>query len=177
MGKINSIIKDGGLEKFDEADLPGVYVEYIVPDNVSEIGALSFNGCQHLYRVVIPDTVDTIKVAAFANCKNLLKVRLPERCIIEDYAFAGCENLQVVIMPKIAEIGKDAFKGCPFQYNNSFSALNKIETEESKDTLADQLMKRNLRKSNINIGIVSSPVSQKRILDIYYEELDNDKNL
>ena len=163
MGKQFSIINDGVLEKFDERDLYG-FGKYDVPENVNEIGALAFNGCQELTSVYIPDSVDTIKVAAFANCTSLTKVRFPNRVYIEDYAFAGCIYLNNVEMPKIADVAEHAFKGCPPSINNnSVSALNKLEDTSNKVTLADQLMTRN--RKEINIGIVGTPVSQYDALE------------
>lgn len=50
---------------------PTVEGKVIIPDTVTSIDALSFQGCQTLVTLVIPDTVTTIGYAAFENCQSL----------------------------------------------------------------------------------------------------------
>lgn len=66
-------------------------VNTIIPDSVTKIGALAFDGCSGLKSITIPDSVTQIG----------------------EYAFSDCTSLKSIIIPYSVEaVGKNAFEGC-----------------------------------------------------------------
>ena len=46
-----------------------------IPEEVVEIGAGAFSGCEALTEVSIPSTVNTVRYRAFGNCPALKTIR------------------------------------------------------------------------------------------------------
>jgi len=86
--------------------------EYVMPDSVTEINALAFNGVDGLTSVVISDQVTEIVYAAFASCRNLKSVELPEGLVsIQMYAFRDTPALEGIDLPEsLLDIGNGAFE-------------------------------------------------------------------
>ncbi len=107
------IIGDGNLpctEVFfaDDAE------EIIIPDGVTEVYEMVFEGCTALKRVVMPEGVRLIAEDAFKDCINLEEVILPDSLEVISYsAFAGCKSLERLRLPKkLHHINNNIFMGC-----------------------------------------------------------------
>ena len=50
----------------------------VIPDSVTGIGDLAFEGCTGLTSIVIPDSVTSIGDGAFLGCDNLESIDLPD---------------------------------------------------------------------------------------------------
>lgn len=87
----------------------------VIPNSVTSIGELAFNGCVYLTNIVIPDGIKEIKSYAFFDCVRLNQVELPSTLTyLGEGVFAGCENLRSVTLPSsLNQVAKDAFEGAP----------------------------------------------------------------
>lgn len=82
----------------------------VIPDNVKQIGAEAFKGCESITQVQIPDSVEIIGEAAFASCSNLTAVEGGNHVKeIRDRAFAGCPITTIRIPGSVEKIGLRAF--------------------------------------------------------------------
>jgi hypothetical protein len=72
------------------------------------------NDGNEITEYVIPENVTSIGAKAFANCSNLTSVILGSQLTnIGEYAFFGCSNLTSIIIPNsVTNIGEFAFMGC-----------------------------------------------------------------
>lgn len=87
---------------------------YVIPDDVTRIGALAFNFCTNLTGITIPGNVTGIDDCAFQGCKGLTGIVIPDNVTsISTYTFAGCTNLRTITLPDgLTHIGTGAFSGC-----------------------------------------------------------------
>ena len=66
-----------------------------IPDSVTSIGPIVFDGCINLESIIIPDGVTEIGETAFQRCTSLTYIKIPSRVAsIGDFAFSGCANLK-----------------------------------------------------------------------------------
>ncbi|MBQ9128591.1 MAG: leucine-rich repeat domain-containing protein, partial [Thermoguttaceae bacterium] len=88
--------------------------EYVVPNEVENVGESAFAYCRLLTSVALPDRLNIIGDKAFAYCRLLTSVALPDGLnIIGDKAFEGCSSLTSVALPNgLNIIGDKAFEGC-----------------------------------------------------------------
>ena len=88
--------------------------EYVIPNNVTEIGNDAFAHCYNLKRIIIPNSVTKIGGEAFSGCQNLASITLSQSITeIEDATFATCRCLTHLIIPNgVTKIGDSAFVGC-----------------------------------------------------------------
>ena len=88
--------------------------EYVIPNNVTEIGNDAFAHCYNLKRIIIPNSVTKIGGEAFSGCLNLASITLSQSITeIEDATFATCRCLTHLIIPNgVTKIGDSAFVGC-----------------------------------------------------------------
>ncbi len=86
----------------------------IIEGNATKIGNHAFSSCKALKNIVLPDTVTEIGACAFTYCEELEYIKIPkETTIIGDQAFAGCRKLSAVdFNDKLKTIDKFAFSGC-----------------------------------------------------------------
>ena len=67
---------------------------FIVPDNVTSIGAGAFVDCFNLASITIPNSVTSIGSEAFCGCSSLTSITIPNSVTsIGDGAFAFCYSL------------------------------------------------------------------------------------
>lgn len=88
--------------------------EYVIPNNVTEIGNNAFADCYNLKKIIIPNSVTKIGSKAFSGCQNLASITLSQSITeIEDATFAICRCLTHLIIPNgVTKIGDGAFEGC-----------------------------------------------------------------
>ena len=86
----------------------------VIPDGVTEIGAMAFAQCESLEHVTIPKSVKRIGMEAFYGCYSLAELAIPESVTeIGDGAFYGCDTLVDVTIPAtVKKIGGKAFGNC-----------------------------------------------------------------
>jgi hypothetical protein len=86
-----------------------------IPDTITRIGQQAFQSCSNLESsIVIPSGVTSIESATFSGCKKIPSVKFPNNLtLIKNNAFYGCESLTTIDIPSsIVEIGNNAFKNC-----------------------------------------------------------------
>lgn len=95
--------------------------EYVIPDNVNEIGDYAFYSCRNLTNIVMPDGLTNIFRGAFSHCSNLKSINLPNSLtkieegylLYESGVFYECSSLEKIIIPeKITSIGAFTFCKC-----------------------------------------------------------------
>ena len=95
-----------------------------LPEGLTSIGDIAFNGCSNLTSVVIPGTVYRIGEAAFGACSNLRELVISEGVsVIGAYAFDFCSGLTKVVLPASVEIIEGEAFGFCFNLN-SITFLN-----------------------------------------------------
>ncbi len=87
---------------------------FVIPDEVTTIGANAFDSCQWIDNIVIPESVTTIENEAFKGCRDIEEVIIPEGVTyIGDGAFHGCSSLEkITISGKITAIQPYTFNYC-----------------------------------------------------------------
>lgn len=88
--------------------------EIRIPDGISIIGEMAFQGMNNIESVYIPETVEYISAGAFSGCKNLRSVHISDGVeIIDRDVFNGCTSLKAIKFPNsIKNIEAGALTGC-----------------------------------------------------------------
>ena len=88
--------------------------EYIIPEDVTQIGGGSFGKCTSLENIIIPNSVNRIEGGAFSGCSSLESIQIPEEVTrIEDETFSYCSSLESIEIPSsVTFIGALAFNNC-----------------------------------------------------------------
>lgn len=86
----------------------------IISEDVTEIEAGAFDGCDSLTSIEIPSSVTIIGDQAFVNCTSLTSVIIPESVTeIGDNAFECCTSLTSIVIPEsVTELGCGVFACC-----------------------------------------------------------------
>ena len=100
----------------------------MIPDSVTEIGELAFQGCTSLQYIVIPDTATEIGWRAFEDCSGLQSIVIPDSVTeIRDSAFRCCTSLQSIEIPdSVRLVGIDVFRDCISLQSITISTRNKV---------------------------------------------------
>jgi len=88
--------------------------EVRIPDGITVIGEIAFQGMNNIETVYIPEGVEIIGEGAFSGCKNLRSVHFPQSLeTIDRDAFNGCVSLNTLEFPdSIKNIEASALSGC-----------------------------------------------------------------
>jgi hypothetical protein len=71
--------------------------EYILGNDVTNIGYKAFEGCSALTSITIPESVTSIESGAFEGCSSLTSITIPESVTSLGYhAFSGCSSLETI---------------------------------------------------------------------------------
>lgn len=97
--------------------------EIVVPENVTKIDDLTFNGCTGLKSVTLNNGLRKIGKSAFKNCRMLTRIEIPESvAFIDNAPFRGCESMKSI---QVAPRNK-YFKSAPSKRDgNDFVLFNK----------------------------------------------------
>ena len=89
-------------------------VSVTLPESVTLIGALAFQGCENLEHLHLAEGLECVGRGAFYRCEALKDVYLPDTLTeIEPEAFGHCKSLVCVRLPAgPCEMGEDLFDGC-----------------------------------------------------------------
>jgi hypothetical protein len=103
---ITAIILPNTVKKIGHRAFTGTAItQFIMSDNVTEIGQHLFYNCKALTEVHLSDSIDTIEGALFDGCKSLKKVNLPKSLKYLGIAFENCGELsELVIPPEITQV-------------------------------------------------------------------------
>ncbi len=125
-GGLMSISVDPDNPKYDSRDNCNALIETetntlitgssntVIPNSVTSIGSVAFDGCYGLKSIVIPNSVTSIGNYAFLCCSGLTSLTIGNSVThIGRMAFSGCSNLTSVVIPKsVASLGGEAFRDC-----------------------------------------------------------------
>jgi hypothetical protein len=87
---------------------------YVIPSNVSEIGAYAFSTV-NLINVIVSNNVETLGNGCFSSCSNLMSITFNNTIItsIPDECFSNCTMLRMITLPNtITTIENGGFGGC-----------------------------------------------------------------
>ncbi len=116
------------LAKLDSIDLEGVATvgasafqgsrleQLVLPDSVTHVGPLAFQGCRYLRQVQLSASMTSVPDWCFSLCSQLTAISIPAGITaVESAAFQGCPLQQVTFAPgsRLTAIGENAFAGCP----------------------------------------------------------------
>jgi hypothetical protein len=86
---------------------------YVIPNNVTSIGAFAFYTCENLTSITIPNSVTSIGNYAFRSCTNLTSMTIPDGITSINGTFAFCWSLSSITLPNsLTNIGAETFFGC-----------------------------------------------------------------
>ena len=87
--------------------------EIIMSENIKEIGASAFEGCNKLSSIELPEGLKKIGDRAFAECNGITKIILPSTLeTLGSSAFVTCNNLRTVEFNSWVSIGENVFQNC-----------------------------------------------------------------
>ena len=88
--------------------------EYSVPQGVTKITGMAFQGCNMLNGLHLPETVREIGNAAFQGCCQMRHVNIPEGVeSLPSYLFAQCKQLESLEIPStVTYLGYNVFWDC-----------------------------------------------------------------
>lgn len=91
-----------------------IVTDLVIPNSVTKINAMAFQGCRTLKTVRIPDNVTCIGESAFRDCVGLTGVTMGNGVThIEEDAFRDCTALSgITLSNKLTSIGNSAFSSC-----------------------------------------------------------------
>ena len=115
-------------KKYDSSSICSIFGaqvnEYIIGNDINQIGEYAFYGCKNLTSVKIGNSVTSIEHAAFSGCSNIKSVNIPNSVTsIGSEAFYSSGLTSIKISSSVTSIGWSAFSGC--------SSLKSIEIPSS----------------------------------------------
>ncbi len=111
--------------------------ELVIPEEVTDIAKYTFNGNQHIKRMVLPASLKEIPQYSIAYAYALEEVVIPDGVtVIHGYAFRGCRKLESVKIPSsVNSIG--TLSGTT-EYGYTFAgclALKTVDLSEASENL------------------------------------------
>ncbi len=90
------------------------YIQFEIPESVTQIGDSAFSECSSLTSIEIPDSVTQIGDSAFYRCSSLTNIEIPGSVTrIGISAFSGCSSLTSIEIPdSVTQIEAWAFDEC-----------------------------------------------------------------
>ncbi|MBQ1191303.1 MAG: leucine-rich repeat domain-containing protein, partial [Bacteroidales bacterium] len=87
--------------------------EIIMSENIKEIGASAFEGCNKLSSIELPEGLEEIGSSAFASCNGITEIILPSTLeTLGSSAFASSNGLRTVEFNSWVSIGENVFQNC-----------------------------------------------------------------
>ena len=68
--------------------------EFVIPNNITQLGQFSFANCYNLTKIIIPSTITLISFHCFDECVNLKDIELPQCVQFESKCFWNCSLLK-----------------------------------------------------------------------------------
>lgn len=128
----------GGMSFQNRSSLTYIYM----PDSITAVGAYAFSGCTSLNNIVFGENMESIYVGAFRYCDslNLLDLSDTKLSLISNTAFYNCKGLTQVILPDTLEsIGANAFANCPLLskvvIGRNVNSISNIAFKDSPNTV------------------------------------------
>ena len=120
--------------------------EITLPNSITTIDELAFDGCTSLPSVDIPDGVTSIGHKVFWNCSSLVSIDIPDGVIeIGSWAFAHCPSLVSVAIPKgVTKIDNYTFANC--------TSLVSIDIPDNVTELGAGIFKGSSSLASVTIG-------------------------
>jgi len=119
----------------------GASGEIIIPEGVTSISTMLFDGFKNITSVTIPSTVTELPSHCFANCSSLTEVNLPDTLeSLNGYTFWNCPSLNTIILPDSlknlgqSEFGWDFNENAPASRDIYFSAGIELTTYNATST-------------------------------------------
>ena len=134
--------------------------EYIIGENVLQIGKKAFSKCIALSHITIPKNVVNISEGAFEECYNLTVVTINSNAIIgRDFVFRSKSPMEEIFGPQVQEfiIGGDVRSIGNNAFNKS-SALRSITIKKNVESIGN-----NAFKNCSNLSTVKIPGNVKRL--------------
>jgi hypothetical protein len=99
-----------GRSTFEQTSLNSI----TLPDGLTSIGMVAFNGCKSLKSATIPTGINSLPVGIFNDCPALTTVNIPNGVTsIGDGAFSQCSSLVNLHIPDgVTSIGQGAISAC-----------------------------------------------------------------
>lgn len=153
----------------------GITGSIIIPDNVTDIGVASFNGCG-MSSLHIGSGVTNMGRSSFANCTNLSAVTIAEgvtrlggKYNDQDWGlFSNCTNLKTISIPStVTSVGYFTFENCSSltsinlpnacEYIGSYafrgcSSLSSVSIGSGNTYIGNNAFENCSRITNLNIG-------------------------
>ncbi len=122
-------------------------------ENINEIPAGVFEGCEQLKEFEMSDNVRTIGEYAFADCSQLKEIKLSDNVTkIDRGAFEHTGIVEIKIPTYVETIGESAFYGCTELEEIKFESANLRKLEETTFGRCRKLKNINIPDSIKEIG-------------------------
>lgn len=113
--EITDLVIPDGVTTIEKMAFEGctALISVSIPNGVTSIGKYAFNECSGLTSVTFPNSMKTIGGNAFNHCTRLTSITIPDSVMtIENHAFYACPLPHVTIPNSVTSIGDFAFCEC-----------------------------------------------------------------
>ena len=140
-----------------------------IPDSITSIGDRGFVGCSALTNMYMPDSVSLLGNHVFHGCTKLSNIKISDNLAsIKDYMFYSCKALKSITIPNsVTSIGTMAFYEC--------SALTSINISNSVTSIGESAFSKCKALKSITIPNSVASISANAFTDCeVLEKLDVD---
>lgn len=113
-GKLETVIFNDNILSFGNSAFANTAIKNITfPNQLNEIGGLTFTGCYNLKNLNFPASLTTIQYDAFTDCKQLTQITITSNLTNIDVAAFACDPIDNIILEdgnsayNLVNIGKD----------------------------------------------------------------------